>query len=474
MIVAGPPAATLNGPLRTLFWSGHLNDADQMVAVGKRLGIPVQSVANLSQLRDALGSATAQGCTDVMVFMTGEGSPAPQFTIPGPLRGLFGGRKAIYGDPDPNIELNPNGTKIYAKDLRDTLTTIYDDAPTDAKPNFSLVLQECFGGRFFDEVDKAPGVKVIATSSSPGTEARRNLVGGASPFVNHMTDGILRAAGPGATSDWPNTLIKAFNAIAPYGDDPQLDVQGKIISAPPKTNPPPSPCKAGAQGGIDLLLMGDFFGNTWGAGTVTATNSASPGSPEQASVGYDYVSAGHFGPWPCGTTTTLAATPAQGYHFERWESADGLCSAGGTMCTVPITDRAYDMKAYFAPTVYQVTVNGGQPPPDGRIQSGSGNGYLFPGIDCGSQPNGPTTEIESECQSGAQAMRNDQDITRVNITADNPGPGQMQYAIADVTGCDSTVISSSSNGHVYSEQCFLDVTSDKSVTATFASVGPAG
>ncbi len=473
MIVAGPPAASLNTPLRTLFWSGHLNDANQMIAAGQRLGIPVQTVANLSQLQDALSSATAGGCTDIMIFMTGEGSPAPRFAIPGALRGLFGGRKAVFGDPDPNIELNPNGTKIYAKDLRDTLTKIYDDAPSNNKPSFSLVLQECFGGRFFPELGTAPGVKLIVASSSPGTEARRNLVGGASPFVNEMTDGIIEAFGPGGVSSWPADLIKAFNAIKPYGDDPQLDVRGKIISAPTNSMPVPK-CKPNEQGGIDLLLKGDYFGSEWGAGTVTARNSASPAVVEQASVGFDSVSAGHFGPWPCGTKTKLTATAPQGYHFDRWTSTDGLCSLGGATCTVPITDRLYDITAYFAPTVYQVTINGGKPPKDGKIQSGGGNGYLYPGIDCGSQPNGPTTNTETECKSGAQAMRDDQDITQLTVTADDPGPGSKKYAITGLSGCDSTVVISSFNGQIYSEQCFLDVTSDKTVTATFAAVGPAG
>jgi Divergent InlB B-repeat domain len=298
-------------------------------------------------------------------------------------------------------------------------------------------------------------------------------VGGASPFVNQMTDGIVQAFGPGGVSDWPTGLIKAFGAIKPYGDDPELDVQGKIISAPTKTNPSPPTCTPNEQGGIDLLLEGEFFGSEWGAGTVTATNSASPAVPEQASVGFDSVSVGHFGPWPCATTTRLTATAPQGYHFDRWMSTDGLCSLGGPTCTVPITNRAYNMTAYFAPTVYQLTVNGGQPPQAGRIEAGGGNGYLYPGIDCGSQPNGPTTNTETECQSGAQAMRNDQDITRLNITADDPGPGNMKYAIAGLSGCDSTVIASSLNGQIYSEQCFLDVTSDKTVTATFAAVGPA-
>jgi hypothetical protein len=158
---------------------------------------------------------------------------------------------------------------------------------------------------------------------------------------------------------------------------------------------------------------------------VTATNSASPAAPASASVGFDPVSEGRFGPWPCGTTTTLTATAPQGYRFDRWVSTDGLCSAGGPTCVVPITNRAYNLTVMFAPIVYQVTVNGGTPPAAGRFVGGSGNGYLSPGINCGSQPNGPIVETSSQCTSAAQAMRNDRDITQITVSRDDRGPGNQ-------------------------------------------------
>jgi len=223
------------------------------------------------------------------------------------------------------------------------------------------------------------------------------------------------------------------------------------------------------DGGVDVLLYGQFFGQEWAAGEVKATNGE---ETQTALEGYDYVSMGHFGPWQCGTTTTLTATPSRGNHFVRWESSEGLCANAGPTCTFTVKPGAAQLTAYFAPTVYQLSVTNEQP--DG-IVSNTGGGYLDPGIHCGSEPNGPKTEVFEECRSGAIAQRSEEDVTTLNISADSPGPGGGTYAVASVDGCDRYVASKAElpqggGEYVYNVQCFIDMNSDRAVTVSYKGV----
>jgi hypothetical protein len=270
---------------------------------------------------------------------------------------------------------------------------------------------------------------------------------------------------------WPSLLRKlkatgglrdAFIAGAPCQPTP-----------PP---PPPDPCsQPPGQGGIDLLLMGEFFGQEWAAGDVTAT----PGDgsqPETASVGYDSESVGHFGPWRCGTSTTLTATAARGDHFDHWQSSEGLCASASATCTVPITTTTHQITAYFAPTVYQLSVTNEQP--DGIVTSGGGGGYVNPGIDCGSQPNGSSvTEVYTSCAAGAIAQRSDSDVTELYVTADSPGPGGDTYGVASIDGCDRSAATTypipGGGGATYvpSVQCFIDMNSNRTITVSYKDTG---
>src|ERR1019366_240718 len=242
----------------------------------------------------------------------------------------------------------------------------------------------------------------------------------------------------------------------------------------PLTSTAPQPNHGG---GIDVLLEGEFFGQEWAAGTVTVTATPSDGSQsETATVGYDSVSGGHFGPWPCGTTTTLTATPARGNHFDRWQSDEGLCAGASTTCTVPSTTTGYQLTAYFAPTVYMLSVTNAQP--DDIVSGGGGGGYVNPSIDCGSQPNGPTTEVFTSCTAGAIAQRSDTDVTSLFVVADAPGPGNDIYGIASIDGCDRSVATNDpvpgggGGTYVRSLQCFIDMNSDRTITVTYKNVGP--
>lgn len=256
----------------------------------------------------------------------------------------------------------------------------------------------------------------------------------------------------------------------------ELFLQGSIVVPCPQTGVqvvPVSSCTSpnDGSGGVDSDLYGEFFGQTWASGEVTAT--ASDGAqPESAEVGYDYISAGHFGPWPCGTDVKLTATPSEGNHFDKWVSDQGLCATSSTTCTVAITPGVHEIDAYFAPTIYQLTVNSS---PDAIVTSGSSSGgYVHPGIDCGSVPNGPTIEAYTQCSEPAVAQRSDTDLTQLYIGPDRPGPGGKEYDVQSVDGCDSVTYTNatSSGGTAYhpSAQCYINMTSDRSVTATYAVV----
>ncbi|MGB0093882.1 MAG: hypothetical protein WBP81_15295, partial [Solirubrobacteraceae bacterium] len=283
VIVVGPPPNVLNtlNPLTMFTWGGHLNDAEQMVALAQRIGLPSRRAYNLRELQDELASAPAQGCTDVLVFITGEGSPAPA-AVPARLRGVLGGRKyfPVYGDQEPNIELAPDGRKITAKQLAAALKGAYERAPASAKPSYTLMIQECFAGRMLNAVGRVTGVSAVATSSSANTEASRYPSGiprGASPWVNEMTDGILRAINAtGKIVSWGDTVGQAFNGLPGSEDTPQLDVQGKILSKPP----PPSCSAQDAYSGACQAPAGMVAV----AVSVTSASQADPGATGSGTV----------------------------------------------------------------------------------------------------------------------------------------------------------------------------------------------
>lgn len=399
MVVVGPPPNVLDtyNPLQMFTWGGHLNDADQMAALAQRLGVPVRRAYDLAQLRDELALAPQQGCTDVLVFITGEGSPAPG-EIPAPLRGVLGGRRyfPVYGNADPNVELGPNGDKITAAQLAQALQGAYSGAPAGAKPTFTLMLQECFAGRMLDAVGKVTGVGAVATSSSATTEASRYPSGiprGASPWVNAMTDGLLNAidGAAGKVLSWGDAVGQAFGSLPASADAPQLDVQGTILSKAP---PQPS-CSAqdayfeqcqGPSGQVAVQVSVTSGSDATGAGTVTV-------SPPGETVTFP-LATGAAGPWYFyaaeGSAITFTANHIAGSYLDGIQTQNGARCDGqgddGTLsgqvnggspetCTFTVTGHpalgttyAYSatVRAFFYPC-----------PPPGAIPVGSGQS-----IDC--------------------------------------------------------------------------------------------
>ena len=268
---------------------------------------------------------------------------------------------------------------------------------------------------------------------------------------------------------WPSLLRKLRSA----GGLRDAVTAGAGCQPTPPPAPPPPSCPPPDHGGIDLLLKGEFFGQEWAAGEVTA-RPGDGSQTETASVGYDSESVGHFGPWRCGTSTKLTATPARGNHFDRWQSDEGLCPTASITCTVPITTTAHQITAYFAPTVYQLSVTNDQP--DGIVTSGGGGGYVHPGIDCGSQPNGSSVvQVYTSCAAGAIAQRSDSDVTQLFVTADNPGPGGDAYGVASIDGCDRSVATTypipGGGTYVPSVQCFIDMNNDRAITVNYKDTG---
>jgi hypothetical protein len=161
----------------------------------------------------------------------------------------------------------------------------------------------------------------------------------------------------------------------------------------------------------------------------------------------------------------------------RWKSDEGLCASTNPTCTVPITTTLHQLTAYFAPTVYQLSVINSQP--DGIVSGGGGGGYVNPTIDCGSQPNGPTVQVWTSCTAGAVAQRADTDVTSVFVHADDPGPGASRYGIASIDGCDRSVATyvpvpgGGGAKYVANLQCFIDVNSDRTITVAYKVIGPA-
>ena len=365
MIVVGPPPNVLDtyNPLQMFTWGGHLNDADQMAALAQRLGVPVRRAYDLAQLRDELALAPQQGCTDVLVFITGEGSPAP-VAIPGPLRGVLGGRRyfPVYGSADPNVELGPNGGKITAAQLAQALQGAYSGAPAGAKPNFTLMLQQCFAGRMLDAVGKVTGVGAVATSSSATTEASRYPSGiprGASPWVNAMTDGLLSAAqgAAGKVLSWGDAVGQAFNSLPASADIPQLDVHGTILSKAPA--PPQPACSAqaaydelcqGPSGQVAVQVSVSTGGDPTGAGTVTI-------QPPGETVSFPLVSAAG-GPWffyaAEGSAVTFTVNHAAGSYL------DGIQTQNGARCDGQSDDGTLSGQTNGgSPEICTFTVTGG-------------------------------------------------------------------------------------------------------------------
>jgi Divergent InlB B-repeat domain len=304
MVVLGPPDGVgVSATLNPFQWIDHLNDAQQMSRLAsQKLGVRVYSATDLGSLNSALGNAVGGGCTDVMLFITGEGFGSPTLEVPPALQDWVGGAKVIGSTPQAKTEVAP-GQTITDKQLADALKRAYDAAPANAKPQYTIVIQQCFGGRMIPGLQGTPGLAAVAVSSDPNSEAARNAVAGASPFVNSMTDGLQNAFGAaGGKISWPDAVAQAFGYIVwsdGTQDDPQLLVNGKLLSA-----------RDSRTVGVHVWLM-----TLLGPGSITL---APPGTTYSISQPQSPIQFSLFE--PLGTTLTLTATPRAGYYFDGWES----------------------------------------------------------------------------------------------------------------------------------------------------------
>jgi hypothetical protein len=477
--------------------SSFVADAAQWARFASDSGfVPPYKTHTLAGMENALAAAANKGCTDALIYLGGHGFAATGANLDfgdGPLaESQFGqlvtswkvveSQPLLVGSvplPLPQIATRILTDTVSAASLADSLTRVNKKLEKSGKHiDYKLIIQSCFAGRFlqYERLDKLTKFIGGAAGATQGASGNLNydkngwyFCPDPSYYSKKLID-RLRTTPPGKL---PDRLIQAATGLpaGPLGEQPVFwDGTNVVGEGGPPTVGHPCP----GQGGIDLTLRGEFFGSHWAAGEVRATSN-NGSAPQLGSVGYDSLSVSHFGPWQCGTTTTLTATPARGSHFDRWASDEGLCAIRSDTCTVPITTTAHQMTAYFAPTVYNLSVTNAQP--DGVVYSRAG--YLLPTISCGSKPNGSNvTLVYRDCNARALAQRSDTDVTQLEIDADSRGPGDRLYGVASIAGCDRSVatinpIPGGTGTYVPSVQCFIDMNSDRAITVTYKNVAPA-
>ena len=209
----------------------------------------------------------------------------------------------------------------------------------------------------------------------------------------------------------------------------------------------------------------------WASGLLTATSSEG-GPPKTDSVGYTSRSVFYLGPYACGSTLTLQATPGMGDYFSTYTApGENLCASSQPTCTLQFVPTQtgeinYSLNAFFAITTHRLTIVNGDP--TGGIVRAAGNQVVTP-ISCGNNYNGPTLTKGTACSSAARAPHVEFDYVTININANgtpDPEYGTTAHKIASVTGCDQLLSSGP-----YSATCNVAMTEDKTVTVSWAA-GP--
>jgi hypothetical protein len=210
-------------------------------------------------------------------------------------------------------------------------------------PQYTLILQGCFTGRFIPALNGVLGVRSVITSSASNTESTREpnsqkflnsfVDPGASPFVSAIIKGI-KAAFSGSGGDVGASARAAFlNDVPPSGDAPELSVNGRVITkaqaAARCTQYHQTGCanffggiydggdgRARAVGSLEIKIgPGGFCGGR----SLCAFKDCSPACPHLDTA------------FPFGTQVTAIATPSMGSQFGRWDQ--GVCAGQGPTCT---------------------------------------------------------------------------------------------------------------------------------------------
>ncbi len=243
----------------------------------------------------------------------------------------------------------------------------------------------------------------------------------------------------------------------------------------------------------NLLIDACYSGNWRNAVNGTAVTSSSTG---EESYGATPVTLGNglmslspdaflqsmatgLGRWKATQgSVVLSAMPAQGSHFDSWESPQGLCAGAGPQCVVRLSPRDPfgQLVLHFGITVFNLTVD--NPNPDGGVVSccNPGRNDVLTAIACGNRPNGTLVEHYTTCSSVVREQQNAADHVGLELTA-TVAPGVGTYGIVPpVEGCDPglSVYNSApapGGGTYYpTGNCVFDVTGDKKITARWTLV----
>ncbi len=171
-------------------------DASAMVAFAEAHGMPAVKTSLPSALVSYATSFVDKGCTDIVVFLAGHGTPAPSSGLPG-------------GTEEPTVIVASN----YVAGANGTTTTVTDSAVTasdlkgivkqfSGKATFKFLVNACYAGRFVTALDTDPGVALVAASAA-GDEIGREWVDQNDTEANH----------PGQAGTWTLALIEQFDAI---------------------------------------------------------------------------------------------------------------------------------------------------------------------------------------------------------------------------------------------------------------------
>ena len=331
VIVLGPPSTSAGD----WNWGEHYADAAAFTTLARGLGIsPIYPAYNSAQLADRISLAQSAGCSKITIFATGEGSAPPGWIDP------TNGSGPYPGNPRANLQIGDS--RIWVDTLAKVLTQRYTGRPAGSPPpQFTLIVQGCFSGRFVPGLQGVPGVNAVITSSAPNAEATREsnlgkLLDGASvasPFVTEMVTGI-RAAFAGAGGNLGAAARAAFLNDVPYSsDEPEMLVNGQIIA---KTEPAQA-CTMFHQPGCANFDGGVYDGGDQRAYAVGSLEiNIGPGGYCQDLNPCKFTNCSPACPhldtaFPLGSRVTAIATPGTGSVFARWDQ--GVCAGQGATCT---------------------------------------------------------------------------------------------------------------------------------------------
>ncbi|HEY1690505.1 MAG TPA: hypothetical protein VGF95_16755 [Solirubrobacteraceae bacterium] len=181
-------------------------DYEAMRTLASRLGIPFASVVSAEELEAQLTAFEKAGCTDVLFYMSGHGSPAPHkirdlYTSANPVVLIGDEEKAKWAplDKDGNFQFSASMLVLDGP----TVLRLLEAHP---KLQAKLVIDACYAGRWTALIkeDKVKGqIQVVAASSDDthaswqgNTKGEKVDASAAVPsvFTNALTVGIVNWA----------------------------------------------------------------------------------------------------------------------------------------------------------------------------------------------------------------------------------------------------------------------------------------